>query len=58
MSASSVDTMELWIWSCLLLRTCSHAEGVGVSNLGREACSVVLQALLPNRSAGLPTRLL
>lgn len=21
-SASSVDTMELWIWSCLLLRTC------------------------------------
>lgn len=22
MSASRVETMELWIWSCLLLRTC------------------------------------
>lgn len=23
-SASSVETMLLWIWSCLLLRTCAH----------------------------------
>ena len=35
MSASSVDTIELWIWSCLLLRTCAR-RGAGVQAGMRE----------------------
>lgn len=57
MSASSVLTMLLWIWSCLLLRTCSHMSHpmLSMTSASLTACkwqqAQTRPATLPDRHA-------